>query len=141
MSSPQAQINQAFGTKKTLYEILGVAKDATAAAIRKAYFKMALTCVSVGRRRVEIGGGCDVNAIACRAFLSFKGLIDEGEVLLPLISSQWQMGKKAPLWCYMLVLLRSSPMPPVRLLRFLPIFYWKNSQTHVAHSFLYSPAI
>lgn len=48
MSSPQAQINQAFGKKKTLYEILGVAKDATAATIRKAYFKMALTCVSVG---------------------------------------------------------------------------------------------
>lgn len=46
MSSPQAQINKAFGKTKTLYEILGVAKDATAATIRKAYFKMALTCVS-----------------------------------------------------------------------------------------------
>eukprot|EP00624_Nannochloropsis_granulata_P002565 evm.model.NODE_2292_length_18822_cov_22.697163.2 len=44
MTSPQAQINQAFGTTKTLYEILGVATDATAAVIRKAYFKMALTC-------------------------------------------------------------------------------------------------
>ncbi|GAB5032948.1 dnaj homolog subfamily c member 9-like [Nannochloropsis oceanica] len=44
MSSPQAQINQAFGTKKTLYEILGVPADATVAVIRKAYFKMALTC-------------------------------------------------------------------------------------------------
>jgi hypothetical protein len=48
MTSPQAQINQAFGTTKTLYEILGVATDATAAVIRKAYFKMALTCVSIG---------------------------------------------------------------------------------------------
>ena len=57
MSSPQAQINKAFGTKKTLYEILGVAKDATAAAIRKAYFKMALTCVSGGGKSGGKGGG------------------------------------------------------------------------------------
>lgn len=56
MSSPQAQINKAFGTKKTLYEILGVAKDATSAAIRKAYFKMALTCVSGGGKSWAEGG-------------------------------------------------------------------------------------
>lgn len=40
-------IEQAFGKGKSLYEILGVAKDATAAAIRKAYFRVALTCVSM----------------------------------------------------------------------------------------------
>jgi preprotein translocase subunit Sec63 len=45
-NTPQAQVDQAFGKNKTLYEILGVAKDASAAAIRKAYFKLALTCVS-----------------------------------------------------------------------------------------------
>ncbi len=45
-NTPQAQVDQAFGKHKTLYEILGVAKDASAAAIRKAYFKLALTCVS-----------------------------------------------------------------------------------------------
>lgn len=46
MTTPQAQVAKAFGKKKTLYEILGVAKDAASAVIRKAYFKMALTCVS-----------------------------------------------------------------------------------------------
>ncbi|TFJ86234.1 hypothetical protein NSK_002442 [Nannochloropsis salina CCMP1776] len=44
MTTPQAQVAKAFGEKKTLYEILGVAKDAASAVIRKAYFKMALTC-------------------------------------------------------------------------------------------------
>lgn len=39
-------IKAAFGKKKTFYEILGVPKDASASAIRKAYFKLALTCVS-----------------------------------------------------------------------------------------------
>jgi hypothetical protein len=48
MTTPQAQVAKAFGEKKTLYEILGVAKDAASAVIRKAYFKMALTCVSKG---------------------------------------------------------------------------------------------
>lgn len=43
---PKEQIAEAFGSGKSLYEILGVAKDATPAAIRKAYFKLALTCVS-----------------------------------------------------------------------------------------------
>lgn len=43
---PNEQIAEAFGSGKSLYEILGVAKDATPAAIRKAYFKLALTCVS-----------------------------------------------------------------------------------------------
>lgn len=39
------QIEAAFGAGKSLYEVLGVAADANPAAIRKAYFKMALTCV------------------------------------------------------------------------------------------------
>ena len=39
------QVEAAFGAGKTLYEVLGVAPDANPAAIRKAYFKMALTCV------------------------------------------------------------------------------------------------
>ena len=42
---PKEQIEAAFGAGKTLYEILGVARDANPAAVRKAYFKMALTCV------------------------------------------------------------------------------------------------
>lgn len=44
---PKEQIAAAFGPDKTLYEILGLAKDANPAAIRKAYFKTALTCVSL----------------------------------------------------------------------------------------------
>jgi preprotein translocase subunit Sec63 len=40
------QVRKAFGAKKGLYEILGVAKDASQGAIRKAYFRLALTCVS-----------------------------------------------------------------------------------------------
>lgn len=43
---PKEQIEAAFGANQTLYDILGVAKDASAAAIRKAYFKTALICVS-----------------------------------------------------------------------------------------------
>lgn len=50
MSTPKQQIEQAFGKKKCLYEILGVAKEATAAVIRKAYFKLALTCVRKTKR-------------------------------------------------------------------------------------------
>jgi len=41
-----SQIAKAWGKGKSLYEVLGIAKDATSAAIRKAYFKLALTCVS-----------------------------------------------------------------------------------------------
>lgn len=44
------QIEAAFGAGQSLYDILGVARDANPAAIRKAYFKTALTCVSSGTR-------------------------------------------------------------------------------------------
>jgi preprotein translocase subunit Sec63 len=39
-------INEAFGEGKSLYEVLGVAPSASAAEIKKGYFKLALTCVS-----------------------------------------------------------------------------------------------
>jgi DnaJ domain len=39
-------IAAAFGSGKSLYEIMGVQTTATEAQIKKAYFKLALTCVS-----------------------------------------------------------------------------------------------
>jgi preprotein translocase subunit Sec63 len=39
-------IEAAFGPGQSLYEIMGVQTTATEAQIKKAYFKLALTCVS-----------------------------------------------------------------------------------------------
>jgi DnaJ-class molecular chaperone len=45
-SAALKQIQQAWGKGKSLYEILGVATEASSGQIRKAYFRLALTCVS-----------------------------------------------------------------------------------------------
>lgn len=42
-----------FGEGKSLYEVLDVPSTATPASIKKAYFKLALKCVSVVFRRAS----------------------------------------------------------------------------------------